>query len=244
MSLSRYAMIGIAALLATACTAGAGQPEINLTTGEKMTGISVSGTGEVTGTPDTVTVDLGVNVLGDTVAEASSKAAAAADAMIDVFAGHDIDRSDITTTNYSIWPEYEWRDNTQRLTGYRVNNTVRVKIRDVEATGDVLDAAVAAGGDVVTVSGLNFSIDDDSDLITQARDAAWHDALAKAEQLAVLSGQSLGRAVSIDETVTGYQPPIIYGALARDESGAAKTPIEPGSSSVTISLEVQFALET
>jgi uncharacterized protein YggE len=243
MRLSRYATIGMAAVLATACTIGDGQPEINVTTGDEMTGISVSGTGEVTGTPDTVTVDFGVNVLGATVAEASSKAAAAAEAVIGVFTGHDIERGDITTTNYSIWPEYDWRDNSQRLVGYRVNNTVRVKIREVASTGDVLDAAIAAGGDVVTVSGLSFSIDDDSELVKQAREAAWQDALAKAQQLAVLSGQTLGRAISINETVTGYQPPIVYEALARDEGGAAKTPIEPGSSSVTISLQIQFAFE-
>jgi hypothetical protein len=210
-------------------------------TSEQATnGISVTGMGEVTGTPDTVEVSLGVSVLAETVDEAAATAAEKAQALIDSLTSNGVAEEDITTTDYSIYPEYDYSSNTERLVGYRVNNTVRAKIRDIETTGTVIDAAVAAGGDDATVNGLSFSIEDNDELVAAAREAAWNDAMAKATQLAELSGQTLGEATSITETVSMPPVPIPYAEEAAADR--ALTPIEPGTSAVTITLQVQFAL--
>ena len=206
-------------------------------------GISVTGMGEVTGTPDTVEVDLGVSILGATVDEATSLAADKADALIAALTSNGVAREDITTTDYSIYPEYDYSGNEQRLLGYRVSNTVRAKIRNVQETGAVLDSVTAAAGDEVRISGLRFSIEDNTGLITAAREAAWNDAFAKASELAELSGQTLGSATSISETMSNPPVPIPYAA--EDAAGAerALTLIEPGTSAVTITLQVEFAFE-
>jgi uncharacterized protein YggE len=136
--------------------------------------------------------------------------------------------------------EYDYSSNEQRLIGYRVNNTVKAKIHDIETTGTVIDDAVAAGGDDVTVNGLSFSIEDNDELVAAAREAAWNDAQAKATQLAELSGQDLGQATSITETVSMPPVPIPYAEEAALDR--ATTPIEPGTSAVTITLQVQFGL--
>ena len=204
-------------------------------------GISVSGIGEVTGTPDTVEVDLGVSILADTVDEATSKAAERADALIAALASNDVAKDDITTTDYSIYPEYDYPNNKQRLTGYRVSNTVRARIRNIEETGAVLDSVTTAAGDEVRVSRLRFSIEDDAELTSAAREAAWNDALTKATQLAELSGQKLGAVTSILESVNKPPLPIPFErALAADQT---MSPIEPGASPVTITLQVEFAFE-
>jgi uncharacterized protein len=240
--LAMSVLIAISAFVLAACARGAGNQPINVQTGENQTGISVSGMGEVTGAPDTLTIDLGVSVLGETVADATTRASERADALIEALAGGGIARDDITTTNYSILPEYDFRGQQQRLIGYRVNNTVRAKIHDIAAAGEVIDSAVAAAGDEATVSGLSFSIEDDAELVEAARTAAWEDARAKAEQLASLSGRTLGAVTAITETVTSTPPPIPYfeGDAAADR---AATPIVPGLSTVTITLQVNFALE-
>ncbi len=243
---NRYTIAAIAALalLAAACGTGGGSTpqEITVNTSEQATsGISVTGMGEVTGTPDTVEVGLGVSVLADTVDEAAATAAEKAQDLIDSLISNGVAEEDIATTDYSIYPEYDYSSNQERLTGYRVNNTVRAKIRSIESTGTVIDAAVAAGGDNVTVNGLSFSIEDNDELVSAAREAAWNDAMAKATQLAELSGQALGDATSISETVSMPPVPVPY---ASEEAGAdrAMTPIEPGTSAVTITLQVQFGL--
>ncbi|MCI0426236.1 MAG: SIMPL domain-containing protein [Actinobacteria bacterium] len=231
--------MGLAVVIAACTTAPSAEPPVvNVSTGEQTTGISVTGSGEVTGTPDTLTVDLGVSVLGDTVSEAAATAAGHAEAVIAALTDGGVDRADITTTNYTISPEYDWRGNEQRLLGYRVMNTVQATIRDIAAAGSILDGAVAAGGDATQVHGIVFEIEEDSEMLVNAREAAWNDALAKARQLADLSGQTLGLAVSITETVS--TPPIIWDrALVAEDTG---TPIEPGTSAVTVVLQVQFAL--
>jgi len=240
--MSRTAIVAVA-ILGLALVACGGEPNVTINNpGAGQSGISVSGTGEVTGTPDTVTVDVGVSVLGETVAEAAAQAAEKATAIIDSLTANGVDEDDITTTEYSIWPEYDYRGNTERLVGYRVSNIVRAKIRDVTEAGDVLDAAVAAGGDDTRVNSLQFSIEDDAKLVEAARQAAWDDAEAKADQLAQLSGQTLGKATSITETVS--RPPVPIQYAAADVAGEqAATPIEPGTATVTISLQVVFDLD-
>ena len=248
MQRSTLAVLAAAAIGLAACSAGqtsSQPPNITVNTGQSETGISVSGTGEVTGAPDTVSVNLGVSVRGKTVAEASALAAEKAEALINSLESNGVDKDDITTTNYSIWPEYDWRNNKQKLVGYRVDNTVRAKIRNIPEAGNVLDDAVAAGGDEVRVNGLYFSIEDDTEMIEVARQAAWDDAFAKATQLAELSGQNLGAAMTINESFGRAPAPIPYAAtaFAEGDDAAFETPIEPGTASVTINIQVQFALE-
>ncbi len=238
------ALIGGLAVLLAACGTAAGSTpqEITVNTSEEATtGISVSGMGEVTGTPDTVEVGLGVSVLGETVDEAATNAAEKAQALIDSLTSNGVAEEDITTTDYSIYPEYDYSSNEERLIGYRVSNTVKAKIRNLDSTGAVLDDATVAGGDDVVVNGLSFSIEDNDELVAAAREAAWNDAMTKASQLAELSGQTLGEATTITETVSMPPIPIPYaGEAAADR--AVETPIEPGTSAVTITLQVQFGL--
>jgi hypothetical protein len=239
---STFAIIGGLAVVLAACGGTTPQAITVNNSEESQMGISVTGMGEVTGTPDTVEVDLGVSILAPTVAEATSLAAEKADSLIAALTSNGVAREDIATTDYSIYPEYDYSTNAQRLLGYRVSNTVRAKIRNVQETGAVLDSVSTAAGDEVRISGLRFSIEDNAALITAAREAAWNDAFAKATELAELSGQTLGAATSISETVSNPPVPIPYAA---DEAGAerAVTPIEPGTSAVTITLQVEFAFE-
>lgn len=213
------------------------------TEGETMLNtISVSGTGEVTGTPDTLIVDLGVAVLRSGVDQANSDAAALATAVIDAVKAMGVEERDIQTTNYAIWPEYDYGNNTQTLRGYRVTNTISIKIRDLDKAGATIDAATAAGGDDAVVNGIRFDMEENGALITAAREAAWNDAKGKAEQLASLAGVGLGRAVSITESTSSTPPPIVYREMAAaDEAGA--TPIQPGEQVVSVTVNVSFAIE-
>jgi uncharacterized protein YggE len=244
----RKLLIPLAAIsLLLAGCAGSTDAAAQITTGGDqalMTNtISVSGTGQVTGTPDTLIVDLGVQVMRPTVGEATGEAARLAQAVIDALQAEGVDEKDIQTTNYSIWPEYDYRNETQTLRGYRVNNTVSAKIRDLDTAGDVIDAATTAAGDAAVVSGIRFDLEADGALITAAREAAWNDAKAKAEQLAALAEVRLGKAVAISETSSPAPPPIAYAESAGGVAFDAATPIQPGETSVSVVVTVQFAIE-
>jgi len=202
----RIAVVAIAAasMLFAACT-----PDVTVENtgadGASASGIAVSGTGEVYGTPDTLQMRFGVSVLRPTVEQAVGDAAALAEGLIASLGSAGVAADDIQTANYSINPEYDYSSDQRRLIGYRVDNTVVAKIRDLDSAGSVIDATVSSVGDEIQVSGVSFSIEDDTELIAAARTAAWDDALAKAEQLATLAGIELGEAVMISESFSRHE---------------------------------------
>lgn len=232
------AMAAVAVVL-TACTPSV---TVQQPADGSPTGISVSGEGEVTGTPDTLTMTFGVSVTRDTVSEAVSVAADEADAVIAALTANGVDDTDIQTSNYSIWPQYDYSGQSERLVGYTVNNNVTAKIKEIDTAGATIDAVTTAGGDDVTVNGVAFSIEDNEELITAARDAAFADAKAKAEQLAELSGVTLGEPISISESFSPSPQPFRYEESALAGADAAETPIIPGEQSVTVAIAVQFAI--
>ena len=204
--------------------------------------ITVSSVGEANGVPDTVEIDVGVSVLARTVAEATKTAAESGDAVVAALTAGGVAETDVSTTEYTIEPEYDYSGNQQRLLGYRVGNTMRAEMRDVTRAGEIVDSVSAAGGDHSRVRGLRFSVEDDAALEASAREAAWNDAVAKATQLARLSGQTLGRATSITETVRSPAVPVRMMAADMAMSEGATTPIQPGTTTVTVDLRVEFAV--
>jgi hypothetical protein len=233
-------LVAGAAIFIAACT-----PSVTVentgTEGSTASGIAVSGSGEVFGTPDTLQMSFGVSVLRPTVKQAVADAATLADSLIATLEGSGVATEDIQTANYSIYPEYDYSSDERRLTGYRVSNTVSAKIRDIDSAGSVIDAAVAGTGDEIQVSGVSFSIEDDEELISAARDVAWQDARAKAQQLADLAGLTLGDAVMISESVASAPPQPIFRAAFEDSvAQSVETPIEAGQQQVAVTLQVRF----
>jgi uncharacterized protein YggE len=233
-------LVAGAAILIAACT-----PSVTVENtgaeGATASGIAVSGSGEVFGAPDTLQMSFGVSVLRPTVKQAVADAAALAEQLISTLESSGVVRDDVQTANYSIYPEYDYSSDERKLVGYRVSNTVTAKIRDIDSAGSVIDAAVVGTGDEIQVSGVSFSIEDDEELISAARDAAWQDARAKAQQLADLAGLELGDAVMISESVAGVSPQPLYRAAFEDSiAQSVETPIEAGQQQVAVTLQVRF----
>ncbi|MEX2245576.1 MAG: SIMPL domain-containing protein [Dehalococcoidia bacterium] len=208
------------------------------------TGITVSGEGKVTAEPDMALITLGVSVLAPTVAEARDRAATALDAMITSMKGHGVDDNDIQTQGLSIYPEYDYSGNQQVLRGFRMQNTVTAKIRSIDDTSAIVDDAVTAGGDSVSIQSIGFTIDKPDDLRQQAREAAVRDARARAETLASAGGVDLGDPISISEG-SSFEPPVLLrDGFAEDAAQTApSTPIQPGELDVVVSVSVTFAIK-
>jgi len=202
-------------------------------------GITVTGRGTANATPDMARVDLGVSVRADSVAAASGLATERAASLINALKGAGVDSTDIATTGFNVHPEYDHIEGRQRLLGYRVSNDLQVVLRDLSTSGGILDEALSAGGDEVTVNGFTLAINDDTSAKDTAREAAWADATRKAEQLARLAGRSLGAVVSIVESSGGSPPPRPMMRMAMADS----IPIEAGSQTISVIVEVRFELD-
>ena len=120
-----------------------------------------------------------------------------------------------------------------------MSNSVSAKVRDINATGKVVDDAVNAGGNDVQIQGISFTIDKPDDLQRQAREQAIADARDKADTLAKAGGVSLGDAISITEG-GGVQP--VQASPAAASGPAAQTPIQPGELDVTVTVNVTWAI--
>lgn len=244
MPIPRPLTLAVAAL-AAAVAAGCSQkaPVVNVTndpTGSQR-GIVVSGRGEASGAPDTVAVSVGVSVKRPTAPAAISDGAASAQRVIDALKGAGVADKDIRTTNYSLNQEFRYPEGgSPQPDGFRVTNQVVAKVRTIDTVGAVIDAATTAGGDDAVVQGISFSLDDDSAALEVARDAAFADAKAKAEQFAQLSGRRLGEVVSIDHRVA---PPV---TVPREQLGYARdavamsTPIEAGEVDTVVTVDVRW----
>jgi len=215
--------------------------------GGQQTGIWVSGEGKVTAVPDIATLRLGIEAQAATVAEAQADAAEAMDDVMAALKDNGVAEKDIQTQYFSVNKVTRWDDRTYEeiVTGYRVTNMVIAKIRDVEEAGSVIDVVVAAGGDLVRIDNISFSIDDPSVYQEEARQKAIADAKAKAENMARLSGVGLGKPTYISESI--YMPSPIYyarGAMAEaaPAAPAVETPISAGEMEVSVTVQMAYAI--
>ena len=226
------------ALFAFACTA-----ETNIVSpDQEAPGITVSGSGSVFGEPDVAVVTLGVEAQAATVGEARTQAAERMDAMLQALKDGGVADDDIQTTRFSVQPQYDFVDGRQELRGFLVNNVATVKVREIDDTGDLIDGALAAGGDLSRVDSLAFTIDDPSALEEEARTKAVQDARARAETLAEAAGVELGDARSIIES----RAPVVPVGFAREElaqAGDVASPIELGELEVQVDVQVVYGLE-
>ena len=207
--------------------------------------IHVTGSGSVVGEPDMATLNLGVSVEKKTVAEAREAAAVAMTAVIASLKANDIAEKDIQTERFNIQPQYDYTENGRVLRGYRVNNTLRAKVRALENLSDVIDDAAGAGGDIIVVNSVQFMIENPTPLQTQARSLAVKNAASKAQTLAEAGGVTLGKPITITETSHAAGPRIAYAEEAdfADDSARSATPIEAGELTVTVNITIVYAIE-
>ncbi len=121
-------------------------------------------------------------------------------AVIAAIKAQDVEDKDIQTQNFNIYQSTRWNGDKEEVTGYRVTNTVVVKMRKVEKAGDVIDKVVEAGGDLTRVNGISFTVDDPQPYYEQAREKAFDYAVAKAKQLADKAGVKLGDVLYMTES--------------------------------------------
>lgn len=198
--------------------------------------ITSTGIGIVSGTPDVLTVQLGVQTQAKTASDALSDNNKKAADLIATLSAQGVDKKDVSTSDLSIYPTYNSTGNT--ITGYQVSNTVTAVLRDVAKAGSVIDAAARAAGDAIRLNQVGFSFADDSELRAQARATAVKNALAQAKQMADAAGVSLGDVLSISENASMSSPQPMF-AMA-DAAGSAREamPIVSGEQQLSVSVQV------
>ena len=199
-------------------------------------GIHVSGTGQISASPDIAYAQLGIQTFSIQLDDALNTNNNLMISISNELKNNGINIEDIVTTQFNVNPQYDYKNDSRDLLGYWVNNQVRVTCRDLTNIGRILQVAVDAGAN--TINGIEFSIENTEELRTEARSLAVADARRRAETLASAAGVKLGRAIDIRESSNNYS---IYARAEFDlEKGAV--PIESGQLEVTTSVQVLFSI--
>lgn len=233
------AAVALLALVLSAC----GPTTINQEAQPVVRTISVTGSGQANLVPDIAYLYLGVHTEKPTASEAMAENNAQTQSMIDALTKFGIDKKDIRTTNFSIYPQDKYDPQSGTPTGekvYSVDNTVYVTVRDLKQLGDLLDTVVAAGAN--TINSIQFDVADKAEAIKTARAEAVKDAQAQAQELADSAGVTLGEIQALG--FYDSQPyPMYEGKGGGDVAQSAAVPIQPGQLTFTVTVNATYAIK-
>lgn len=233
------AAVALLALVLSAC----GPTTINQEAQPVVRTISVTGSGQANLVPDIAYLYLGVHTEKPTASEAMAENNAQTQSMIDALTKFGIDKKDIRTTNFSIYPQDKYDPQSGTPTGekvYSVDNTVYVTVRDLAKLGDLLDTVVTAGAN--TVNSIQFDVANKDEALKTARAEAVKNAASQAQELADAAGVKLGDI----QTIGFYDSapyPVFDGKGGGAAAEAAAVPIQPGQLTFTVTVNVTYELK-
>jgi len=198
--------------------------------------------GKVAAVPDIAKISIGIEETGSALASAQKLINQKSKTLTDALKTLGVGEKDIKTTNYSVYPEYDYRSPGSTITGYRISITYEVKIKDIEKVNEILTKVTEAGAN--TVSNISFEVNEETKnkLLGEAREEAVGKAREKAQSLAKAAGVRLGRIINISE-FQGITPRPI--ALEKGIGGAPEEPqvqIEPGETELSVMVTVSWEI--
>ncbi|AKB45581.1 SIMPL domain-containing protein [Methanosarcina vacuolata] len=207
--------------------------------------ISISGYAEQKVIPDTATMNIGVVIQSETAKEATDKNAALMNAVIAELKAMGLQDKEIQTSYVSVYPVYNYDANdTQTIKGYSASNSVQVTTKNLDNLSEIIDRSTAAGAN--NIGSVSFSVSDDKQ--KQLREDLMNKAVADASSKATTLAKSLGVEIngvqtsSVSETgVSGVDSK--YDMQTETAAGAVSTPIQPGESTVSMSVQVTYYIE-
>ena len=202
--------------------------------------ISVTGEAELQVKPDVATLNFGMENTAADAQTAQRENSLKMNAIIDALHASGISKDDIQTSNFNLSPVYEWQgEKTQQqvLVGYRCNNTVTVRLKDLSKVGSVIDAATTAGA--TNVHGISFGLQNPDAYRPTILSAAVNDAKAKADIMAKAAGYSVTGVQKMSDgytTVESVRESVGYGKVMMDTS----VPIEAGTVTIRASVRIDY----
>jgi uncharacterized protein len=234
LSYSRLPQLVLAFAIAAAVTATSSMGWAQDTSPK---GISVTGQGEVSASPDMARLSLGVTTQDKDAAKAVSENAKLSQKIIGAIAGAGIARKDIQTSQYSLQAMFDYKQSPPKLTGYQASNVVSVTIRDLSKVGNIIDQSIAAGAN--NVQGVSFEIENDSVLRDDALKQAAKAASTKAHVIAEALGVKLGGLRAANENVARPSYPIAHARMEA-AAPAPETPVLPGQITITATVSLVY----
>lgn len=230
------ALVALAAV--TACAAPAPDPH---GVGEGETLLTATGTGRSETAPDQATFTAGLSSIAATAEAATNRNSETITRIASSLVALGIDKRDIQTRNVSV-QRIEYGPNRGR---FEANNTLGVRMRQVDKVGQAIAAATSAGANIV--SGPNLTVADPERAALNAYAVAYKAARAKADAYANAAGLRVARVLAIHDGGGGGETVSTTDAMAQSRGPvpvAAPPPVVmAGTNASLVSVRVEFALE-
>lgn len=175
--------------------------------------ISVSGSSAIRVQPDRVVILLGVENFADSPRAAQQTNADLNRRVLAAIRDLGIPDKDVSTTCFSLDPEYENYSVRRTVEGYYARTSVKVALSDVKLLESLLVSVLESGA--TSVDGVEFSVSNLRELRDQARAEAIQAAMEKATAMAEAAHMKMGTVTSINENsyYSGYYG--YYGMMNR-----------------------------
>lgn len=193
--------------------------------------MTLTGQGQVTAVPNIALIHLGVQTTGENLTSIQNENARITQSIIQAL--QRIGVSDIKTFQYSIDKLYDYENGRQIDRGYSVRNVLEIRTSKTDMVGNIIDAAVNSGANVVDL--ISFDVSNREYYYQQALNMAVMNAIQKSKSIAMNLGiQSDPVPVKIVENSISPIQPYFRQELA------ATTPIMPGTLKIEASVTVEF----
>ncbi|MBD8026782.1 SIMPL domain-containing protein [Ureibacillus sp. Re31] len=202
----------------------------------KVRVISVIGNSQIEVKPDYAQLQIEVVTQAANITEAQTENANKMNQVIEALLALNIDRTNIQTAYFNIFPRYDYIEGKQVFRGYEVSNAIKVEVDNISEVGIVIDQAIKNGANRIT--GLEFKLRNEEAYYNSALQLALQNAHEKA--LAIASSLRLSympQPIEIVEESRGG--PILLKHVAMTQQ-AFDTPIEPGTITVEATLKVIY----
>ncbi|MCX7996475.1 MAG: SIMPL domain-containing protein [Patescibacteria group bacterium] len=212
---------------------------ITVTTASPSTELAVVGEGKVDVVPDRASVDVGISVSNaESVAAAQAQVNKTNNAIISAMEKLGIDKKNIKTANYSVYPNYDYSEG-QKITGYGADVRVTITTMNTQQMSEIVQAATEAGAN--NIYNTSFSVSDPAKYRKEAREKAIENAKQQAQEIANNLGIQLGKVTNIVEStgsLGGPQPVMMRNA---DGLGAGGAPaFEEGTQTISSTVTLYF----
>lgn len=209
--------------------------------------INVQGYSEISALPDLVAVYFNVETKGITSSEATNKNSEIVDNLIANLVSEGLDKKEIQTQNFNVYPEYDYVGGTRKEKGYVATHSLRVEMPSEESSkiGKVIDAGVNAGAGISYIN-FELSSENQNKYKAEAMKLAAQDATTKANSVAEGFGKKAGKLVSVSVSEWGYYPWNVYSGSGKSEDAVmareASTSIQPSEQTITATVSAVFKI--
>lgn len=202
---------------------------------------AVTGEGKATAVPNTATIAFGVTKVAPTVLDAQNQTNTNVTAITTALKNLGIDTKDLKTTNYSVYPNYDYANGNGAIKNYTVSQDMELRMKPLEKANKALDTITGNGANIV--GSIVFGFDDTlkKSLTQQAREQGIEEAKEKAQNLAKLAGMKLGRIIDVQEESNAPEPMRYQSEAVKTlKMSDQQTTVTPGENTITSQVTLSY----